>query len=57
MMIIEQPICHFSLQDDVLVEELDLIFEVSPNHFLKHPDMCQIVPLIQDDLHFSGRED
>jgi len=29
----EQPVCHFGLHDYVLVEKLDLILEITSDHF------------------------
>jgi len=47
----EQPVSYFRLHDNVLIEKLDLILEISPDHFLEHPDVGQIASLIKDDLH------
>ena len=53
----EQPVSYFRLHDNVLIEKLDLILEISPDHFLEHPDVGQIASLIKDDLHLFSWEE
>ena len=54
---IEQAISNFSLQNYVLVEKFDLVFEISLDDLFEHPYVSQVTSLIKYDFHFLRAKD
>jgi len=54
LIVLKKIVGDLRLQYNVLVEEFELPSEIFSDNITNHPNVCQVAPFIQNDLHFSG---